>query len=387
MANIIDYLKWRGDLSFSADPFNEVDALVLCQFEYIRLDDIVSAKLTDKITIADVNRLYSTVDLDKSKQIISYEQDKELLRLMAESKRFGNMQVSGYRNKVDKEADLQFSAVTCFPDDGSIFVVFRGTDSTLVGWKEDFMLSYVNQTSSQEEALDYLSKNFMGVNCPIRIGGHSKGGNLSVFAAMKCPEEIRRKIVSIYSYDAPGFRDEIINSQEYQCVLPLVRSFIPEGSVIGRLLGSELEHKLVKNSVSGLMQHLAYNWELERNHFIFTNKPTRSGELMNKTITGWLDNFSDNEREEFVSTIFDVLDESDAASVNDLKGVKNYTAIIKAIGKLPPEKQKVLRGALKKIAISGKGALLSRDEEKTEEKKANFDGSWEAAPLADWGEK
>ena len=369
MANIIDYLIWRGDIPLSVDPFNEIDALVLCQFEYIRLDGVVSSNLAEKITIADIHREYSKTETEKSKQIISYEQDKELLRLMAESRRFGSMLVSGYRNKVDKEADMQFSAVTCFPDDGSVFIAFRGTDSTLVGWKEDFMLSYVNQISSQEEAFDYISKNFVGLNCPIRIGGHSKGGNLSVYAAMKCPDEIREKIVSIYSFDAPGFRDEVIESSEYQRVLPLVKSFIPEGSVIGRLLGSELEHKLVKNSGSGFMQHLSYNWELERNHFIFTDKPTRSGELMNKTITGWLDNFSDSEREEFVSTLFDVFEGSDANSVNDLKGVKNYTAIVKSIGKLPPEKQKVLTGALKKIAKSGKGALFSKDGGKTDEKK------------------
>ena len=142
MANIIDYLLWRGDVPMSVDPFNEVDALVLCQFEYIKLDGIVSDSLADKLTISDVHRQYSQVTVEKSEQIISYEQDRELLKLMAESRRFGNIYVSGYRNIVNNDENMQFSAVTCFLDDGSIFVVFRGTDGSLVGWKEDMMISY-----------------------------------------------------------------------------------------------------------------------------------------------------------------------------------------------------------------------------------------------------
>ena len=382
MANIIDYLIWRGDVPMSVDPFNEVDALVLCQFEYIKLDGIVSDSLADKLTISDVHRQYSQVTVEKSEQIISYEQDRELLKLMAESRRFGNIYVSGYRNIVNNDENMQFSAVTCFLDDGSIFVVFRGTDGSLVGWKEDMMISYLNQTSSQEEAFNYISKNFVGLNCPIRIGGHSKGGNLSMFAAMKCPGRIREHIINVYSFDGPGFRDEIVDSAEYENLLPKVKSFIPDGSVVGRLLGSNIEHKLVRNSVSGFMQHLAYNWEVERNHFVLADKPSKSGEILNKTISGWLDNYSDEEREKLVGTIFDVLK---GDNVNELKGVKGYANIIKSISKLPAEKQSVLAGALKKIAVSGKGAIFSKDSEQPQEKQLNWDGSWENSPLGDWG--
>ena len=387
MANIIDYLIWRGDIPFSVDPFNEVDALVLCQFEYIKLDGIVSANLAEKITVNEAYQHYSQLTVEKSQQIFSYEQDCELFRLMAQSRRFGGMLVSGYRNIVKNDDNIQFSAVTCFPENEQIFVAFRGTDGSLVGWKEDFMLSYVNQTSSQEEAFNYINKNFCGLNANIRMGGHSKGGNLAIFAAMKSDNEVRSKISNIYAFDAPGFREEIVESSEYKAVLPVVRSLIPEGSVIGRLLGSGIDHKLVKNIGSGLMQHLSYNWQLERNHFVYTDKPTKSGEIMNKTISGWLDNYSDDEREKLVGTIFDVLGDADRSTVNDLKGAKNYTSIIKSIGKLDPEKQKVLTGALKKIAVSGKGAIFSKKDEKPEEKKLNWDGTWEASPLDDWGKK
>ncbi|MBP7185309.1 MAG: DUF2974 domain-containing protein [Ruminococcus sp.] len=363
MANIIDYLKWRGDIPFSVDPFNEVDALILCQFEYIKLDNCVSESLSDKITVAEAFSRYDCKLVPEGERIFSFDQDSELFAEMARSRRFGSMLISGYRNIVSNEEDMQFSAITCFPEDGSVFVAFRGTDGSLVGWKEDMMLSYVQQTGSQAQALDYINSNFIGLNCPIRLGGHSKGGNLSVYALMMCDESIRSKFVNVYSFDGPGFRDEIVQSDEYKAILPLIRSYITDGSVVGRLLGSGSQHKIVKNSVSGIMQHLSYNWEVERNSFITVDKTSKSGNVINKTINGWLDDFNDEERENFVNTVFDVLEtSSDHNNISDLKGIKGYAAILKSLRKLPSDQQAILFDALKKIARSGKGAIFSDDE-------------------------
>ena len=363
MANIIDYLKWRGDIPFSVDPFNEIDALILCQFGYIKLDNCVSADLSEKITIAEAFSKFDCKLVPEGERIISFDHDSELFAEMAHSRRFGGMLISGYRNIVSTEEDMQFSAITCFPEDGSVFVAFRGTDGSLVGWKEDLMLSYVQQTGSQLHALDYINSNFMGLNCPIRLGGHSKGGNLAVYTLMMCDESIRSRIVNVFSFDGPGFRDEVVQSPEYRAILPLIKSYIPDGSVVGRLLGSGSEHKIVKNSVNGIMQHLSYNWELERNAFITVDKTSKSGNVINKTINGWLDDFDDTERENFVNTVFDVLETSaDNNNISDLKGIKGYASILKSVRKLSPDQQGVLLDALKKIARSGKGAIFSDDD-------------------------
>ena len=364
MANIIDYLKWRGDIPFSVDPFNEVDALVLCQLEYIRLDGVVSSEFNDTIKISDAYRRFDSSLIPEKERIISFDQDNDLFFEMAYSRRFGNIRLCGYRNIVSPEDDMQFSAVTCLHEDGSIFVAFRGTDGTIVGWKEDMMLSYVQQTGSQTEALKYIN-NFKGLNSPLSFGGHSKGGNLAAYSLMMCDESIRKNVRSIYSFDAPGFRDEVIQSAEYKAVLPLIKSYIPDGSVIGRLLGNEAEHKIVRNSVTGIMQHLSYNWEVERNVFVPADKTSKSGNVINKTITGWLDDFNDEERENFVNTVFDVLEtSSDGYNMSELKGLKGYASIIKNVSKLKPEQQNILRDALKKIARSGKGAIFSDDDKK-----------------------
>lgn len=363
MANIIDYLKWRGDIPFSVDPFNEVDALVLCQFGYIRFDGCISSELSQRKSVQEAYRDFDSSLVPDSDKIISFEQDTELFAEMAKSRRFGDMMISGYRSIVSTDEDIQFSALTCFPSDGSVFVVFRGTDGTIVGWKEDFMLSYVQQTGSQLLALEYINDNFKGLNCPIRLGGHSKGGNLSVYSLMMCDESIRSRIINVYSFDGPGFRDEIVQSADYKSILPLVKSYIPDGSVIGRLLGSESEHKIVKNSVTGIMQHLTYNWQVERNLFVTADKTSKSGNVINRTINGWLDDFDDKERENFVTTVFDVLETSSGSSnMSDLKGLKGYTSIFKTIRKLSPDQQGILLDAFKKIARSGKGAIFSDDD-------------------------
>lgn len=363
MANIIDYIRWRGDIPFSVDPFNEVDALLLCQFEYIKLDNCVSGSFSEKVTVAEAFSKYDCKLVPEGERIISFDQDSKLFAEMAHSRRFGSMLISGYRNIINSEDETQFSAVTCFLDDGSIFIAFRGTDGSLVGWKEDMMISYVQQTGSQLEALNYLNNNFKGLTCPIRLGGHSKGGNIAIYSAMKCSDEIRDRIVCVYSFDGPGFKDEIVESAEYKRIVPFIKSYIPDGSVVGRLLGSSFQHTIVKNSVNGFMQHLSYNWEVARNGFITADKTSKSGNVINKTINGWLEDFNDEERENFVNTVFDVLETStDSNNISALKGIKGYASVIKSIGKLRPDQQGILIDAIKKIARSGKGAIFSDDD-------------------------
>ena len=172
--------------------------------------------------------------------------------------------------------------------------------------------------------------------------------------------------MEVYSFDGPGFREEITDSSEYADVSEKVRSFVPESSVVGMLLNNSLPHKIVKSSVNGIMQHLAYNWELLRNRFVCTNELSKSGDLINKTITGWLDNFSDEERKVFTDTLFAVLEAPEKDTLKEiLKGKWSaYSSMFKALRTLSPEQQNVLKDAVKKIAKSGKNAILP-DKEKT----------------------
>ena len=360
MANIIDYIQWRGDIPFFADPFNEIDALILSQFGYVPLSGVVPENFSRGVTIEKAYRRYSPADVSPKQRIISFEQDNLLFQLMAESERYKDILLTGYTDIIDTEAEVQFSAVTCTLGDGTRFISFSGTDGSVVGWKEDFSIAYMQQTSGQLYSLNYINSNFTQGSPPLRIGGHSKGGNLAIYASAFASPEIRGRIAEVYSFDGPGFREEITSSDEYNAVLPKVRSFVPETSVVGMLLGNSLSHTIVRSSVNGIMQHLSYNWELMRNRFDRTEELSKSGNIINKTITGWLDDFSDEERRVFTDTLFAVLEAPEKDTLKEIvKGKWSaYSSMFKALKRLSPEQQAVLKDAMKKIAKSGKNAIL-----------------------------
>ena len=358
LANILDYLDWRGDVPFSADPFNEIDGLVLSQFCYVPLEGVVSDSFNEHISFADAFRKYNSDVVDNKLRIFTFEQDNQLFRKLAESRRFRETMLCGYVSIIEHTEEAQFSALTFRFPDGSGFAAFRGTDGTVVGWKEDLNLSYMSQTSGQQMAVNYLNDAFACDEEIIRLGGHSKGGNFAIYGSLFCNESIQKRITNIYSYDGPGFRDEILELDIYKKMLPRIRSYIPQASIVGMLLGSGTDHKIVKNTAIGIKQHFSYNWELKRNRFLLADRLKKSGNVINKAISGLLEEFSDEERQIFSEALFEVLKAPDKETLKEIVKLRSYPAIIKAISNLKPEQQSVLKEAFKKIAQGGTGALF-----------------------------
>ena len=361
MANILDYLIWRGDVPFSVSPFNEVDGLILSEFSYLPMEKVFTGGYSEELTIREISKRYDSNAVDEKDRILSFEYDNRLLMLMSNSDRFGNMRVTGYVNIISRQAEFQFSAVTCVTDDGVTFVSFRGTDGTVVGWKEDFTFSYTDQTSGQYYAVSYLNTRLAGSTGPVRVGGHSKGGNFAVYASAFCDPMLRERITDIYSYDSPGFRKDITESADYKRILPLVHSYIPESSVVGMLLESDSEHVTVKSSVNGILQHLAYNWEVIGRIFARTDKLSRSGAMVNRAISGMLEDLSDEDRKNFTEAVFGVLEAPDKMTMKEIVKGKfaAYSSMFRAFRDLPPEKQTVLKDTLKQLA---KSAIRSDDK-------------------------
>ena len=208
-----DYLKWRGDLTFDLDPFNEVDNLILAQMAYIDYDGIVPETRLDAVPISEVCRRYweihTEAEIRKRESFVKLS--PFLLGPVAGSRRFGNMRLCGYVNYVSKRAEAQMSAIQFELEDGTIYVAYRGTDETIVGWKEDFNLSYMSRTEGQKLAVDYLREHFSNTSLRLRVGGHSKGGNFAVFASSFSGETVRDQIIQVYCNDSPGFREEIVS--------------------------------------------------------------------------------------------------------------------------------------------------------------------------------
>ena len=225
MADMLDYLAWRGDIEFTQMPVNPVDALIFSTLSYIRFEDIVPDNPNQSISMAEAAAGLFSLKEPASRTRV--KKDLELLKAVAESKRFDNIRLSFYRSILIPEEDTQFAAVTVFLEDGSAYMAFRGTDNTLTGWKEDFNMSFQTSVPAQQLALRYVQEFAAAHPIPVWMGGHSKGGNLAVYAAAKCGDLLQKRIVEVYSQDGPGFSEEMMNDSGYRNILPKVRSFLP----------------------------------------------------------------------------------------------------------------------------------------------------------------
>lgn len=370
MANISDYLDWRGDIPMSVDPFNEVDNLILAELAYTDFADIVPppSKEHQYVTLQDACEMFFSMYSEE--EIMEKNSTTKvapfLMKKMIKSKRFESMLLMDYVNEIDEENQTQFSVISFLLPDDTIFVSFRGTDNTIVGWKEDFNMSFLYQTQGQIRAARYLDDWFGDTTKKLRLGGHSKGGNFAVYAAAFCHPRIQERIVQVYSNDGPGFLKKITEQPQYQKMLPKVISTIPESSIVGMLLENELDHRVVKSSQSGAMQHDAMSWEVLGNHFVFAENLAESSIMLDKTLKNWIYGLEPEEREEFVNILFDTLQSTGATTLDEL--VANKMAMMnnisKTLSELSSEKQQVLRDVIKRFAYSSGETIADNVQER-----------------------
>lgn len=369
MANISDYLKWRGDIDFTVDPFNEVDNLILAQLAYTEFDDIVPGpEVREWITIQDVyERFFAKYTREEiMSRASSTKVAPFLMDDMVGSKRFGNLKLSGYVNEIDEESQSQFSAVTYMLGDGTLYVAYRGTDNTIVGWKEDFNMSFLYQTAGQQSAARYLDDNFRRTLRKLRVGGHSKGGNFAVYASTFCVPAVQNKIMQIYSNDGPGFQKIVTDAPEYHRILGRVQSIIPEYSIVGMLLENQMEHKVVKSSQTGAYQHDAMSWEVLHHNFVCAPSLSENSLLLDIALKSWLIDLDNDVREEFVDILFEVIASTGATTVDEITTSKwkAMSDMMKAMNGMPPEKQTAFREVVKKLVQSGSGIWMQSMKEK-----------------------
>jgi hypothetical protein len=322
MSDLFDYLHWRGDLSFTQDPANAVDALIFSALSYITLPNTAENSGLPLSHIADDYLL-----LPESMQNHRVKKDLELLKAVAATKRFGSCNPVHFRERIVREEETQFSAITFLLDDGTAFVTFRGTDYTLVGWKEDFNMAFQQTVPSQRLAQAYLQEIAETYPRLLRIGGHSKGGNLAVYAAVRVPQQIQRRILSVYNHDGPGFNEYHMEDPAYRQMVPKIHTFVPQSSVIGMLLEHEEPYTIIKSKQIGILQHEPYSWEVDGPSFVFVEEISANSRYLDMTIKNWLAQMSMEERNEVVDTLFDLLSMGNVDNVQDIiqpRNIRNY---------------------------------------------------------------
>ena len=345
MGNIEDYLKWRGDITFDIDPFNEVDNLILSELAYTDFGGIVSESKEEVVSLKKACERFFELHTEKEimDSVMNVKVAPFFMRPMLETKRFEKLKLCAYVNEIDNDTQVQFSAVTFLLPDNTYYVAYRGTDASIIGWKEDFNMSYLYETPGQKRAVEYLDENFRLCRKDLRVGGHSKGGNFAVFASAFCRESIQRRIINVYTNDGPGFRDEILSTEGYNRILPKIISTVPEQTLIGMIQGNKLNHRYVKSNEKGIMQHDATSWQVIGNHFEYATRSTET-DIMDKSLTDWLSGIPDEKREKFVDILFDTLMAGGANTTDEFVagGIKNMNEVIKSLRDLDVEDQKFM---------------------------------------------
>jgi len=327
MGTLYDYMNWRGELSFTEAPFNEVDSLIFSLLSYLDLKGIVP-DAHDGATVslrAAANAFFSkNPDPRKiSMGVIVPKNIIKVFRMAKDTRRFRNVGLKAHVNLIDIEKEMQFSATTFLVDDETTLIVYRGTDDTLVGWKEDFNMSFLPVVPAQEEAVKYLT--LAAKHSPnkfLRVTGHSKGGNLAVFASVKCAPHIKKRIIKTYNMDGPGFDEDFISGADYADMRDRIHTVVPQSSVVGMLLEHEENYEVVKSDQVGLLQHNGFSWEVMGGSFIHLDSITGESRIIDETLKRWIAEMSPEERKAAIDSIYDSLTNTNAKTLSDLNADK-----------------------------------------------------------------
>ena len=272
------------------------------------------------------------------------EERHELSQVIADAPRFQSLKFFGVVSVWDKDTTKQFAAVTVEVEPSVRLVVFRGTDETLIGWKEDFLMTYSPLVAAQTDAKEYLAKQASLWGGDLMVSGHSKGGNLAIYAAATQEEDVQLRIVDIFCFDSPGLYRSVLETKGYQNIVPLAMRYIPQDSLVGLMLESEVPYVIVKSNATGAMQHSAMTWEIEDGQFIKMEKLTKNSQLNDQTFKKWTESVSDEELELFWNVFFELLFSVGIDTVNDLYGefMHYVQEFLKAAGNMDEEKRELL---------------------------------------------
>lgn len=328
MGTLFDYLKWRGDLTFRQAPFNEVDNLIFSLISYVDLDGIVSSDHAGPVvSVKAAANAFFARNPNPKKMSVGLIVPKEILKLfrtVKDTPRFRSVGIKAYVNEIDPKREMQFSAMTFLPDDGSMVIAYRGTDDTIVGWKENFNMCFLPVVPAQVSAAAYLEEAAKATpEAPVRITGHSKGGNLAVYAAVNCSSDVKKRLKRVWSNDGPGFNKKILEDEDYMELRPIIRSFVPQNAVVGMLLEHDENYTVVKSRQKGVSQHNGLTWEVMGGSFVHLDDVNQESKRLDRVLKTWVSEMTPEQREQFVDALFQVLSSNNALTLTELASQKS----------------------------------------------------------------
>ena len=322
MATINDYLDHNKNRSFEDFAFNEADILCLNELGYFCFEELdASIDFSKEVNLHEVLMPYVTGEKLFNHSFLVTEERLKLLQKVVASKRFVNLNLSDYVNDVDAEYERQFSAmVFTLPEINHHQLVFRGTDDTMIGWKEDFKLTYVQEIPAHRAAVAYLEAYREKYAGKVTVSGHSKGGNLALYAVAHVNDLLREQIEKVYMLDAPGLQEKGLESDSYKAIRGRVTVIRPEESIVGIMLYNDIDPIVVKSNASGIMQHAVTSWQFneETGELILAERQTDLSQNLEKTFKQWMKELSSQELKILFDILFDTLMSSGIHSINDV---------------------------------------------------------------------
>ena len=358
MADIIDYALLNAHKDFNTLPYSKIDSLVFSELAYLSFDNIVpDSKNRGKgllfSDIAESENYEAIFPLERTA-----ERNKKLLNAVAYSNRYGKVRVNYYEDIFDIEKDTQFCAITFILPNGDACIAFRGTDSTITGWKENFNMLFTSPVAAQSHSVIYIDKVAKKIKGNIILTGHSKGGNLAIYSGTMCSPLAKAKIVEIQSFDSPGFTKEFIESKEHTETEKIIVKYIPEESLVGVLLNNRENYRIIKSDGSGINQHDPFLWQIDiqNNDFIDGEKLYMSSQFFDVTFNDWVNSSTPHQREQFVEALFQMINSANTENATSFidwsENLKNNSSVIY-------ENLKGLDPETRNLVLKGFGNLFS----------------------------
>ena len=360
MNNMLDYVKWRGDLSFKKAAMNEVDGMIFAKLSYVGFEVFFDGleKADEAVNIADfADCLKRSGKPPINMLLVKTSEYEDLLNACAKSHRFGKVKISDYVNIYEPAREMQFSAVTFETDDKSVVVAFRGTDDTVAGWKEDFNMGFLETVPSQEESVRYLNR--IAEKFPDRkliTLGHSKGGNLALFSSIMSPLKVNSRITRVYNYDGPGFIGNIDSMPTYKRLIGRITTLVPESSIIGMLLERREKTTVVKsNATGGFNQHSGFTWEVMGTKFIRLETIDAGSRMLDTALKSYLNNSTIEQRRNFADALSAILSGYEGCTLTELTAdkIKVINSFTKSIEGLDKETKNVLVSSIRLVFTEG----------------------------------
>ena len=367
MANALDYLDWRGDVPLSLDGFNEVDGFIMSKLTSLDFTGLVPEDGEARFADALGEYFKRFGEEDRRLGVLLPPGTVTMAKKLLASRRFAGLIISDYVNRVDPRRAEQFCALTARVPDGTRFVAFRGTDDTLAAWREDFNMSAHDAVPAQLDAAAYLARAGWKFDGEVRVGGHSKGGNLAVYAAMRAPEELQRRISAVYNYDGPGFRYSVAGDEGFMRIRGRIRMLVPQHAMVGVLLVNDAPYEIVESCETGAAAHNGFTWQVLGRKFVRCARFSRRSRVYAEAIRLWAERLDLQQRQELINAVFDALESTGASTLTDLNERRVRSALAAARDLMGDEAERavftesmeqlaraVLAGAKRELPLAGR---------------------------------